>query len=110
MYLLHFIGSLHQPLHTDFAFQGGNGINICFGDPCSKFNLHSVWDNYVPNEIVVISVPPTEIEEKDCAKRWADKLFAAAQKGGNANSMNECHDLSEPDRCTLQWARLHVRP
>jgi hypothetical protein len=105
MYLLHFIGDLHQPLHTEHAFRGGNDINVCFGDRCSRVNLHSVWDSYIPHKIVGISDSPTKLEEKDAAKRWTDELFVAAQKSGNANVMNECHNLSEPDRCTLQWAR-----
>ena len=48
-YLVHFIGDLHQPLHTYGPFQGGNGITtVTFGATvCGKYpcSLHSAWDS-----------------------------------------------------------------
>ena len=52
-FLVHFVGDLHQPLHTLGVGRGGNDVNVrVFGDancaedgekpfPC---NLHAVWD------------------------------------------------------------------
>ncbi len=44
-FAIHFIGDLHQPLHTGFADDmGGNRIQvIAFGD--MKTNLHALWDS-----------------------------------------------------------------
>ncbi len=44
-FLVHFIGDIHQPLHSSFADdRGGNDIEVrFFGEP--KYNLHSVWDS-----------------------------------------------------------------
>lgn len=48
-YLVHFVGDIHQPLHTTGVEKGGNGIHVTvFGsNPCGKYpcNLHSVWDS-----------------------------------------------------------------
>lgn len=48
-YLVHFVGDIHQPLHTTGVQKGGNGIHVTvFGsDTCGKYpcNLHSVWDS-----------------------------------------------------------------
>ncbi|GAA3746579.1 S1/P1 nuclease [Terriglobus aquaticus] len=48
-YLVHFVGDIHQPLHTTGVQKGGNGItvNVFGSDTCGKYpcNLHSVWDS-----------------------------------------------------------------
>ena len=48
-YLVHFVGDIHQPLHTTGIQKGGNGIAVSvFGSTtCGKYpcNLHSVWDS-----------------------------------------------------------------
>ncbi|WP_419804267.1 S1/P1 nuclease [Terriglobus sp.] len=48
-YLVHFVGDIHQPLHTTGFEKGGNGIHVSvFGnETCGKYpcNLHSVWDS-----------------------------------------------------------------
>ncbi len=48
-YLVHFIGDLHQPMHTYGPFEGGNGITtVTFGaTACGRYpcSLHSAWDS-----------------------------------------------------------------
>lgn len=48
-YLVHFVGDIHQPLHTTGVQKGGNGIQVTvFGNTtCGKYpcNLHAVWDS-----------------------------------------------------------------
>lgn len=47
----HWIGDIHQPLHTSFADdKGGNGIAVTLDGKCATGsprpkNLHSIWDN-----------------------------------------------------------------
>lgn len=44
MFLVHFIGDMHQPLHcTDNKDKGGNDVKMEFAGKPS--NLHSVWDS-----------------------------------------------------------------
>ncbi len=46
-YLLHFIGDMHQPLHsTDNHDRGGNCVLLNLGEE-KPTNLHSYWDNIV---------------------------------------------------------------
>jgi hypothetical protein len=44
MFLIHFVGDMHQPLHSsDNKDKGGNDVHVLFrGRPS---NLHSVWDS-----------------------------------------------------------------
>jgi S1/P1 Nuclease len=49
-FIVHFIGDVHQPLHTVKDYVGGNEFPVTFFvDPVKKkretTNLHSVWDN-----------------------------------------------------------------
>src|SRR5690242_7833612 len=56
-YVVHFVGDIHQPLHTVGEARGGNDIRVevrfagaktCKGGPCpihtSRSNFHTVWD------------------------------------------------------------------
>jgi hypothetical protein len=44
MYIIHFVGDMHQPLHcSDNHDKGGNGVAVVFHD--RKTNLHSLWDS-----------------------------------------------------------------
>lgn len=44
MFLVHFVGDMHQPLHcADNNDQGGNRVQVQFGD--RPGNLHSLWDS-----------------------------------------------------------------
>lgn len=47
LFIAHFAGDLHQPLHTGLAAdRGGNDIEVLFfGYPT---NLHALWDVYLP--------------------------------------------------------------
>ena len=44
-FLLHFVGDIHQPLHSaDNRDRGGNDVGIVFGKTGSKGELHAYWD------------------------------------------------------------------
>ena len=44
MFLIHFIGDLHEPLHcADHDDRGGNTVRVLFFD--RETNLHTVWDS-----------------------------------------------------------------
>ncbi len=49
-FLVHFVGDIHQPLHTVLEFRGGNDRHVVFFvDPIKEVriptNLHAVWDS-----------------------------------------------------------------
>ena len=128
MYVIHFLGDIHQPLHAEGILRGGNGVPVCFGkeldtdaappaaataDSCpagGRTNLHSVWDTAIPRKIVGLLKPhgPTREEEKAAAALWANKLFAADTRlpvPGEAAPLAECTDISTPEVCSLAWAQ-----
>ncbi|KAJ6258909.1 hypothetical protein Dda_5804 [Drechslerella dactyloides] len=41
-FVLHFLGDIHQPLHTEHLARGGNGVHVLFH--ARETNLHSLWD------------------------------------------------------------------
>ncbi|WP_267394715.1 MULTISPECIES: S1/P1 nuclease [unclassified Sphingomonas] len=46
VFLIHFVGDLHQPLHAgEKGDKGGNDVAAAYGDYSPRrFNLHSIWD------------------------------------------------------------------
>lgn len=52
-FLVHFVGDLHQPLHTIGDARGGNDLHVkVFGSQCrgGTCNLHEVWDTELVEE------------------------------------------------------------
>lgn len=48
MFLAHFVGDIHQPLHVSYADdRGGNKIRVKIASRKKKENLHWVWDSYL---------------------------------------------------------------
>lgn len=48
MFLIHFIGDVHQPLHDEAISVGGNGIMLTYAG--SRTNLHHIWDTNMPEQ------------------------------------------------------------
>lgn len=42
-------------------------------------------------------------EEKEDARKWAERLYNATQGEGSSSS-GECDDIGDPVGCALQWA------
>jgi hypothetical protein len=105
MFLMHFVGDLHQPLHVEDAYRGGNEITpVCFAKACANNNLHSVWDKYIPHKIVTLKNSATNEEEKVAAQEWADKLYTANERRG-FTTVKQCDDVLKPVDCSLAWAK-----
>jgi len=104
-YLLHFFGDIHQPLHVENAYRGGNEIPVCWGNACSHNNLHEVWDKYIPYKITGTKSSAKHDEEMASAQKWADKLYSAnvlrAKDGGDSLA---CQSVQSPNDCSLPWA------
>lgn len=49
-FLIHFVGDIHQPLHTGFKNDaGGNNISVRFMNSYYTSKLHSLWDSGIIN-------------------------------------------------------------
>lgn len=96
LFLLHFVGDLHQPLHSadDHNF-GGNGVSVVVGDAERGTNLHSYWDTNVvrrlgstPGSIATMLIAdlPQSLgtvpvgDERTYA--WADEAHAVGREFG----------------------------
>lgn len=82
MFIVHFVGDLHQPLHTAFEVDakgrgdgGGNGADVWFmQSPQAKHptNLHHVWDNMLETDSTLM---------KTGAPEYARRLEAGMPEG-----------------------------
>lgn len=90
-FLIHFVGDLHQPLHTaDRHDKGGNSLNVFLNG--RRTNLHRVWDGDVvqalgPDPAVVAGSIEASVMPRDKAKMgagtpvdWANESFGVAVK------------------------------
>ncbi|KAF2181713.1 hypothetical protein K469DRAFT_729262 [Zopfia rhizophila CBS 207.26] len=49
-WIIHFVGDIHQPLHTEALEVGGNLINVTFNG--TGTNLHRIWDTNMPEKLI----------------------------------------------------------
>lgn len=92
LFLSHFIGDLHQPLHVSYADDlGGNKTAVYFlKEPA---NLHGVWDSgllrqlgYEQNEKLLqqkfakVSAPKIRSWQQGDALRWANESLQQTRK------------------------------
>jgi hypothetical protein len=96
-FLLHFIGDVHQPLHTEAEDRGGNGIEVEWGR--KKTNLHTVWDSMIIEKLLGWRQGD---DEQSFAKDWANKLHGADTRGLQLG--DECDDVQNAQGCALSWA------
>ena len=90
MFLVHFVGDMHQPLHcSDNQDKGGNGVKLDFFGRNS--NLHSAWDSALLGRIgkedelfTLFSADLTDKQARKLGKgtveEWAEQSHKAAQK------------------------------
>lgn len=50
LFLIHFMGDIHQPLHNIDRYRGGNDYKIKFG--AKNTNMHTLWDSIMLETIV----------------------------------------------------------
>lgn len=96
-FLLHFIGDVHQPLHTEAEDRGGNSIAVEWGR--KRTNLHAVWDSMIIEKLLGWREGD---EEQSFAKDWANKLYEA--DSSEVHLQGECDDVQNAKGCALAWA------
>jgi len=70
IFLIHFVGDLHQPLHAAdrAADGGGNGVVASYGIAHgAQINLHKIWDNYLAER--AISTPGSLVHAYSAADK-----------------------------------------
>ncbi|WP_444944219.1 S1/P1 nuclease [Microbulbifer sp. ZKSA006] len=71
MFIAHFVGDLHQPLHTGlFSDRGGNDVQVQFYGV--ETNLHALWDIHLVSRLV--------LDWQDYARKQAEKISVAERQ------------------------------
>ncbi|KAK0628548.1 phospholipase C/P1 nuclease domain-containing protein [Bombardia bombarda] len=102
-FVIHFVGDIHQPLHTEDVAKGGNGIHVTFDHV--NFNLHHVWDTSIAEKLVGGRV---RRQPYPAARQFADRLTEEIRLGKfNVSREGWLGDveLADPVATALAWAR-----
>lgn len=109
-FLLHLIGDVHQPLHTENIDRGGNGIPVTYKG--KHVNLHSFWDSVIAENHVggksfqdavgwandlynMIAVPEGKFSSVETQTKWRGKCF-------NDDGLRP--DAKKAKDCAMEWA------
>ncbi|OQV06883.1 hypothetical protein CLAIMM_11397 [Cladophialophora immunda] len=109
-FLLHFLGDITQPLHTEQKCRGGTRLMVQWGKAGSKKeDLHQVWDKLIIQKLRGYKKPresdPANEYDKHLAADWAADLKAKLDDGRSIDvSAGECTDIASAQRCALAWA------
>ncbi|KAJ0164214.1 Nuclease S1 [Colletotrichum tanaceti] len=110
MFVIHFLGDIHQPLHATGILRGGNDIRpVCWrrqphnGVCTGPMSLHSVWDTQIPHRIRGLPPHVRPADEKVAAAAWADELYLRQEQAGVNATAGHCVDL-DTGACALGWA------
>jgi S1/P1 Nuclease len=97
-FIIHFVGDLHQPLHSaDNDDKGGNDVKVFWlgnefsnGEKRYEWNLHSVWDS----GIVSKTNPSADESVARLLAALANVDIKAMQKGTVVDWANEAHVIA----------------
>ncbi|KAK1462418.1 S1/P1 Nuclease [Colletotrichum cuscutae] len=110
MFVIHFLGDIHQPLHATGLLRGGNDIRpVCWrrqpnhGVCNGPMSLHSVWDTQIPHRIRGLPPHLSIPQEKVAAASWAADLYQRQEQVGVNATDGQCIDL-KTGSCALGWA------
>ncbi|KAF3912528.1 hypothetical protein ABW20_dc0108479 [Dactylellina cionopaga] len=99
-FIVHFLGDITQPLHTENLDVGGNEISVKWGDASSKTNLHAIWDKNIPETLAGGSTTA-------CAESFAKAIIADIEAGiykDEKAQWNSCTSIDATANCPKEWA------
>jgi len=104
MFLIHFLGDIHQPLHTENASRGGTRLYVDFDG--RNDDLHAIWDGDILLKYRGLPHNLSQNKEKQAAAKWANELHHSEQNKDlqQCQRFPECHNINDPQSCALQWA------
>jgi hypothetical protein len=97
-WVVHFLGDIHQPLHTENLQRGGNGVEVLWEG--RRTNLHHVWDSAIAEKMVGGNAIRDSV-------RWADGLYEdiiGERWNGSTAGWGGCLDVGNAEECALRWA------
>ena len=92
VFLIHFVGDLHQPLHAgEKDDKGGNDVKAAYGIYApARLNLHSIWDGYLAER--AITTGPSLVRRYPAA--IAAKITAGDVTDWSRESWQVSHDAT----------------
>lgn len=112
VYLLHFVGDLHQPLHaSDNHDRGGNCVHVSLGGARTT-NLHSYWDTTVVQALgsdpqavakaLEAKITPAQRDawQEGDVKAWALETYGVAKSAA--------YTLGSPAGCGTDQAPIQI--
>ncbi|KAK6347590.1 hypothetical protein TWF718_005428 [Orbilia javanica] len=98
-FILHFLGDIHQPLHTEHASLGGNLIKVHFHG--TEINLHSAWDSRIIESFLG---KPTERGIISLTNTLEDRINNGIYNPSAFSTWKNCLNTSAEETCPLVWA------
>jgi len=99
-FIVHFLGDITQPLHTDsLDGTGGNTIDVTWDG--ESVVLHHVWDTSIAESIAGGS---TDAD----ATSWSKTLIKSIDSGTFKSEVSDwisCIDITDAENCALEWAQ-----
>jgi hypothetical protein len=97
--LIHFLGDITQPLHTEALDVGGNDIDVLWEGKST--NLHHIWDTEMVEKVAGGS-------SASVYTKWANSLTTMIDNGTYADDRDswvKCSNVSTASTCALAWAK-----
>ena len=116
LFLIHFVGDLHQPLHAGEKHdKGGNDLAATYGSYSPKrLNLHSIWDGTLAER--AITSGPSLVRRYPAAERrqiaagtvddWSRESYQVAHDVVYASALNGDPCAPSPAKVTLDEATI----
>nr|ANW72271.1 bifunctional nuclease 1 [Tradescantia hirsutiflora] len=96
LFLSHFMGDIHQPMHIGYTSdKGGNTINVRWFR--HKSNLHHVWDR----EIILTALKDYYEKDLDAFQADLENNVTSGIWADDIKSWSDCDDLFS---CPTKWA------
>lgn len=89
-FVIHFLGDIAQPLHTEAYGAGANNITVYFNG--YKTNLHAAWDTAIPNSIFGLLPNAT---------------ITSAEPLGFANNLAAAINMGKYEHSIWSWLKNH---
>ncbi|EPS38936.1 hypothetical protein H072_7307 [Dactylellina haptotyla CBS 200.50] len=100
-FIIHFLGDITQPLHTENLDVGGNEISVFWGNGTAKTNLHAAWDRSIPETLAGGSDDAT-------AAKFAKGIIADLDTGiykDLKEDWTSCGSIKRGTGCPKAWAQ-----
>ncbi|KAH8695274.1 nuclease S1 [Talaromyces proteolyticus] len=98
MFIVHFVGDIHQPLHDENLDVGGNTIDVTYNGEST--NLHHIWDTNMPEE----DAGGYSLSDAKAYASMLTERIKSGQYASNSSSWLDGMDITDPESSSMIWA------